>query len=97
MDSLRIIAQKVDANFVQIPRVNADNATLANILSAAFIAIGGMAVAFLLVGAFKYVISNGDSGEITKAKNTILYAVIGIVVSVSAFTIVQFVLGSIFG
>ncbi len=97
MDNLKIIAQKVDANFVQIPKVNADNATLANMLSAAFIAIGGTAIAFLLIGAFKYVISNGDSGEITKAKNTILYAVIGIVVSVSAFTIVQFVLGSIFG
>lgn len=90
-------AQPIDANFVQIPKVAADNATLAAILSAAFIAVGGIAILYLVIGAFKYVTSGGESGKIAKAKDTILYAVIGIVVSVSAFTIVQFVLGSIFG
>lgn len=90
------VAQQVDANFVQIPKVAADNATLASILSAAFIAIGGIAILYLVIGAFKYVTSGGESSKIAKAKDTILYAVIGIVVSVSAFTIVQFVLGSIF-
>lgn len=93
---LFLAQQKVDANSVGLPKVNADNATLAIILSAAFTIIGGVAVLFLLIGAIRYVISGGDSARVARAKNTILYALIGIVVSVSAFAIVQFVLGSIF-
>lgn len=97
MKYLALFAQiKVDANSIGLPKVSADNATLAAFLSAAFTVIGGIAVLFLLIGAIRYVTSGGDSGQVASAKNTIIYALVGIVVSVSAFAIVQFVLGSIF-
>ena len=78
-----------------IPKVNVDSATIGNILSATFTVIGGLATLFLLIGAVRYVTSNGDQGQMTQAKNTILYAIIGIVVSLSAFAIVQFVVGQL--
>lgn len=78
-----------------IPKVELNAATIGAILSAVFTLVGGLAVLFLLVGAVRYVTSNGDQGQLTQAKNTILYAIIGIVVSLSAFAIVQFVVGQI--
>lgn len=78
-----------------IPRVNVNSVAVGQILTATFTLIGGLSVLFLLIGAVRYVTSNGDQGQITQAKNTILYAVVGIVVSLSAFTIVQFVIGQL--
>jgi len=78
-----------------IPKVTLTNATIGAILSAVFTVIGGLSVLFFLIGAVRYVTSNGDQGQLTQAKNTILYAVVGIVVSLSAFAIVQFVVGQV--
>lgn len=56
--------------------------------------IGAISVIMLIIGGIRYTISGGDSGAISSAKNTILYAVIGIIVALLAYAIVNFVLGS---
>lgn len=56
-------------------------------------AIGVVAVIMLIVGGFKYIFSSGDSKNVTSAKDTILYAVVGIVVALLAYAIVNFILG----
>lgn len=56
-------------------------------------AIGVVAVIMLVVGGFRYIFSGGNSTNTTAAKDTILYAVIGIVVALLAYAIVNFVLG----
>jgi hypothetical protein len=56
--------------------------------------LGAVAVIMIIIGGIKYTISNGDSGQITSAKNTILYSVIGLIVALLAFAIVNFVLDS---
>jgi ABC-type Fe3+ transport system permease subunit len=56
--------------------------------------IGAVAVIMIIVGGIRYTLSNGDSAQITSAKNTILYAVIGIVVALLAYAIVNFVVDS---
>lgn len=53
--------------------------------------IGAIAVIMLIIGGIRYTVSQGDQNAITGAKNTILYAIIGIVVAVLAFGAVQFV------
>ena len=88
-----IAAVSVDANTLGLPKISANDATWANIIGGVFIFIGAWATLFLIVGAVRYAAAAGDQGLITKAKDTILYAVIGLVVSILAFTIVQFVLG----
>ena len=53
--------------------------------------IGSLSVIMIIFGGIKYVISNGDSSQITSAKNTIMYAVIGLIVALLAYAIVNFV------
>ncbi|MES2971856.1 MAG: hypothetical protein V4702_06050 [Patescibacteria group bacterium] len=60
-----------------------------NILS---IIVGVVSVVMIIIGGFKYIISSGDSGNITGAKNTILYALVGLVIVALAQVIVKFVL-----
>ena len=57
--------------------------------------LGFVCVVVMIVGGVNYMISAGDSGKVTKAKNTILYGLIGLVICVLAFAIVNFVIGNI--
>lgn len=66
--------------------------TVVNIL---LFLIGAIAVIMLIIGGVRYTVSGGDSGNVTAAKNTILYAIIGIVVAVLAYAIVDFVIGGL--
>jgi multisubunit Na+/H+ antiporter MnhB subunit len=68
--------------------------TVINIL---LFVIGAISVVMLIVGGIRYTISAGDSNAVTGAKNTILYAVIGLVVAFLAYAIVNWVLGSLQG
>lgn len=55
--------------------------------------VGAISVIMLIVGGIRYTVSGGDSGQITSAKNTILYAIVGIVISILAYAIVNFFIG----
>ena len=63
--------------------------TIANIL---LFILGAIAVVMIIIGGIKYATSNGDSSAITSAKNTILYSVIGLIVAILAYAIVNFIL-----
>jgi len=65
--------------------------TAINIFS---VVVGVIAVIMIIVGGVKYITSGGDAGNVTGAKNTILYAIIGLVIVALSQVIVQFVLGS---
>lgn len=54
--------------------------------------VGVVAVVMIIIGGLKYITSGGDSGNITGAKNTILYAIIGLVIVALAQFVVRFVL-----
>lgn len=53
--------------------------------------LGAVAVIMIIVGGFMYVTSGGDAGGVKKAKDTIFYAVIGLIVALLAYAIVNFV------
>lgn len=57
--------------------------------------VGVIAVIMLIVGGVKYVISGGDSKKVTDAKNTVLYAIIGLVIAFLAYAIVNFVISAL--
>lgn len=65
--------------------------TIINIL---LFILGAIAVVMIVIGGVRYTTSNGDSGNIKTAKDTILYAVIGLIVAIMAYAIVNFVLQS---
>lgn len=54
--------------------------------------VGLVAVIMIVISGFRFVTSGGDAGSVASARNTILYAVIGLVVAFLAFAIVNFVL-----
>ena len=57
--------------------------------------VGIIAVIMLIIGGIRYVISGGDSKKVTDAKNTVLYAIIGLVIAFLAFAIVNFVISAL--
>ena len=66
--------------------------TVKNITNLILWALGVVSVIMLVIGGFKYVTSNGDSNSIQSAKNTILYAVIGLVVAILGQVIITYVI-----
>lgn len=63
--------------------------TIINIFS---IVVGAVSVIMIILGGFRYITSGGDSNGVTSAKNTILYAIVGLVIVLFAQVIVQFVI-----
>lgn len=68
--------------------------TVTNIL---LFLIGVLSVIMLIIGGLRYVLSGGNATAVTAAKNTILYAIVGIVVAILAYAIVHFVINSLVG
>ena len=64
-------------------------------VQAVFFLAGIIAAGVIIFGGVRYTISQGDPGKVKKAKDTIMYAVIGLVVTLTAFAIVAFVLEGI--
>ena len=54
-------------------------------------------IGILAFGGFRYVVSSGNKDAVTSAKNTILYAIIGLLVALFAYAIIQFVLNTVVG
>ncbi|OIP22673.1 hypothetical protein COX95_01625 [bacterium CG_4_10_14_0_2_um_filter_33_32] len=57
--------------------------------------VGVIAILFIIIGGFQYITSAGNPDNIGKAKNTILYGIIGIIVVLCAWLIVKFVINSL--
>lgn len=70
-------------------RINTIIKTVINLFS---LIVGVVSVVMIIIGGLKYITSGGDSGNITSAKNTILYAIVGLIVVAFAQLIVRFVL-----
>lgn len=69
------------------------NALISNVINIFSLVVGVVAIIMIIIGGFRYITSGGDSGNVTGAKNTILYAIIGLVIVALAQFIVRFVIG----
>ena len=65
---------------------------VANLVNTLLFIVGAISVLMIIIGGILYVVSQGDSSNITKAKNTIISAVIGLIVAFLAYAIVNWVL-----
>ena len=82
--------------------VTASNATdlkgsVINVINAIIAVLGLVAVVVIILGGVQYMTSAGDSGKVKKAKDTILYGVIGLIVCIIAAAIVNFVIANLVG
>lgn len=92
----RIVAESLqDLDLSQLPQPASGPGVLGRIIQILVLVIGALSLLFVIIGGFRYVVSQGDSSAVSKAKGTILYALIGLAVAVLAQGIVSFVLGNI--
>jgi hypothetical protein len=78
-----------------IPKTKLDDASFATVLQIIFGLAGGVALIVLMLASLKYVLSRGDPAGVAKAKNAILYALIGLAICAASFSIIGFVVKSV--
>lgn len=74
-----------------LPTVSADNTTITTVFLIVLNIVGAVSLVIITIAGFKYVISRGEPQAIAKAKDTILYALIGLGVAIMGRVIVAFV------
>lgn len=87
-------SSQISADEVGIPTPSTDS-LLKNILNAVYYAAGITAVGMIVFAGYKYILSSGEPGKIKRAKDTLLYAVIGIIIVLIAFVITNFVISGV--
>lgn len=86
----------VSASDAGIPKVELNDATFQSALSGVFAIAAIVAVIFVILGGLKYSISQGNAGDLEKAKDMIVYSLVGLGFVIFAFTITQFVIANLF-
>lgn len=72
--------------------IDGDGGVFQTVVNVLLFIVGAISVIMLIFGGIRYTTSGGDQGSVTAAKNTVMYAVIGIVVAILAYAIVNFVI-----
>lgn len=76
-------------------QAKSDNATnmIKIVINTMLFILGTVAVIMIIVGGIRYTTSGGDASGVKSAKDTILYSIVGLVVALMSFAIVNFVVG----
>lgn len=69
--------------------------TIGNVVNLLLMAVGAISIIMIVVGGILFALSNGDSSKVAKARNTVLYAAIGLIVSLLASAIVNLAFGRV--
>ena len=101
MEVLRILAEsaesKVKDKINDLPNHSFDSGNVQNIFNVAYSLAGIVAVVFIVYGGVLYVTSAGDAAKAAKARSTILWAVVGLVIVMLAAAITYFVTDTLAG
>lgn len=76
-------------------KIDGKNGILKTVTNVLLFIIGAISVIMIVVGGIKYTTSNGDEKRVASAKNTIMYAVVGLVIAIFAYGIVAFVIDNL--
>jgi hypothetical protein len=85
-----ILAQSVDTT--TLPKPAADSDAFYTIFGVVIGTLASAALLIIVIAGLRYILSSGDPAAMSKAKNAIIYALIGLVVAMAAFSIVTFVI-----
>ena len=92
---MRFLLAAFDENDFKVPKTDLSSGSIDNLFQIVFAISGSIALIILMIASLKYITSRGDPQGVAKAKNTILYALVGLAISAAAFSIVGFVVKSI--
>jgi len=88
----QIAAAKIEAEKNGINNIDANDVVI-GVLNTVYFISGAAAVIVIIIAGILYTVSDGDSGKVSKAKNAILYAIVGLVIIMGAFVITGFISG----
>jgi len=83
----------IDSKKLNIPQKGLTNDTVDNISKIVFGTLGAVALIIIIIAGIKFMTSQGNPEALAKARNTIIYAAVGLAVAIGAFSIVTFVVG----
>jgi len=89
------VSTPTQQHFTNLPTTGATVGAVQAIMTVVFVITGAIAVIIVTIGGIKYASSQGDPQAIAKAKGTIIYAAVGLLVSIFAVGIIQFAAGHI--
>lgn len=92
MSILTVVAATIDARANNIPQIKADD-LLPGILTTVYFIAGASAIIVIVVAGIFYSISQGQPDKIKRAKEAILYSLVGLVIIMMAFVITNFIAG----
>ncbi|MDZ7785871.1 MAG: hypothetical protein U5L95_01990 [Candidatus Saccharibacteria bacterium] len=78
-----------------LPNVDLAPSSIQDAISLVATILGFISVIVIIIASIKFALSQGESQKVANAKNTIIYALIGLVVSLLAYSIVNFVIGEV--
>jgi hypothetical protein len=84
-----------DVDIRTLPQTDTGPTKIQAILGIVFGVIGALSLLMITVGGFRYIMAEGDPQAAGRAKSTIIYALIGLIVSITSVAIVTFVLGRV--
>ena len=90
---LRVFGEELSEVLTWLPKPNPVGNRMNSIINIFLYVVGTLAVVMIIVGGIQYALSAGDAGKMGKAKNTIMWSVVGLVIAILAWAIVNFVLG----
>lgn len=78
-----------------VPNTSASNLQLNQIIGVVLYIVGGISILMFIISGVMLIMSEGNAQKVATARKTILYTVVGAIISASALTIVDIVLGSV--
>ena len=96
MQVLHLIAQiSINKGDLNIPQADPSSSTVSSALTLAFGIMGAISFLLIVVSGLRFSLSRGNSESVAKARNSIIYSAVGLVISMLAFAIVRFVVRSV--
>ncbi len=89
---LRIVADSIKDQVNKANEGESLESDVSAVINMIIYGVGIVAVIIIIIGGINYMMSQGDANKVKKAKDTILYGVIGLIITLLAFVIVNFVL-----
>lgn len=89
VNKVKMIFAQISGGDITVPKPSANSAQIQAVLSLVFKIAGAVAVIVIILAGISYVVSGGDPQRTAKAKDAILYAIIGLFVAILASAIVQ--------
>lgn len=92
---IKYIAEAQPGKYIESEAGESLDTRVIGIINAVIGVLGLVCVVVMIIGGVNYMTSSGDTGKVKKAKDTILYGLIGLVICVLAFAIVNFLITNI--